>query len=95
MAAVRFKVPLKGVHIGPKCIDGSEFEADEDAHAHTKGCPPVGYICARSLSGLKALLIHELAHLAADAGHDDRWRRSVHRLGGRVPAAYKKRRRGQ
>ena len=90
---MRFKIPLTGVHIGPRCIDGSDYEPDADAHAHTKGCAPVGYICAKTLSSFKELMVHELAHLAADAGHDDRWRKSVHRLGGRVPAAYKKRQR--
>ena len=42
---------------------------------------------------LRECFIHEAAHLAADAGHDDAWRKSVRRLGGRVPAAYKKRKR--
>lgn len=93
---MRFKVPFKGVHIGPTCIDGSPFTQTERgdpemAHAHTTGCPPVGFICAKTLSAFRELLVHEIAHLAADSGHTDSWRRSVRRLGGRVPAAYKKR----
>lgn len=87
---MRFKVPLRGVHIGKTCVDGSEFEPNADAHAHTTGVPPVGWICAKTLSAFRELLVHEIAHLAADTGHDDQWRRSVHQLGGRVPAAYKK-----
>lgn len=88
---MRFKVPLRGVHIGSACIDGSEYGEGIEAHTHHKGSPPIGYICARSMRAFKEHLIHELAHLAADAGHDDKWRRSVRELGGRVPAAYKKR----
>lgn len=96
----RLKIPLIGVHIGPVCIDGEPFTvtergAPEGAHAHITDpkCrdPFLGWICAKDLSSLRVLLVHEIAHLAADAGHDDRWRRSVHRLGGRVTAAYRKR----
>jgi hypothetical protein len=90
---VRFKLPVRGVHIGPKCVDGSEYGPDIAAHAHPRGCPPVGWICARTLRDFREHIVHELAHLAADAGHDERWRLTVRRLGGRVPAAYKKRRR--
>lgn len=88
---MRFKVAFRGVWIGPKCIDGSDYEPNSDAHAHIKGSRPVGYICAKTLSAFRELLVHEIGHLAADAGHDDSWRRSVRRLGGRIPAAYKKR----
>ena len=98
---MRFKVPFVGVHIGPTCIDGEPFTitergAVESSHAHIKTKagnrdPYVGYICARDLDSLRKLLVHELAHLAANTGHDDRWRSKVHRLGGRVPAAYRKR----
>lgn len=91
---MRLKQPVRGFHIGPTCVDGSPFLVDEDAHAHISGSGgPRGYICARSRKLLVELLIHEIAHLAADTGHDDRWRKSVRRLGGRVPAAYKKKRR--
>ena len=92
---MRFKTPVKGVHIGSTCVDGSDWQPDEVAHAHTSETGPkhVGFICARTLSDLRTLLVHEIAHLASDSGHDDKWRRSVHRLGGRVPAAYKKRHR--
>jgi hypothetical protein len=93
---VRFKTPLKGVHIGPTCADGTPWDKREEAHAHIKESGSrglVGYVCARSLASLKRHLVHELAHLAADAGHNDQWRKSVKRLGARVPAAYKKRRR--
>ena len=86
---MRFKVPFKGAHIGPTCVDGSPF-LDEDAHAHTTGCNKTGWICARSLTAFRELLVHELAHLASDTGHDDQWRKSVRKLGGRVPAAYRK-----
>ena len=88
---MRFKVPVRGVHIGPTCVDGSEYELDTAAHAHTTGCTAPGWICARSLTDLKEFLVHELAHLASDSGHSDSWRQSVRQLGGRVPAAYKKR----
>jgi len=96
---MRFKVPVRGIHIGSTCVDGTPFDVGEEAHAHVNHKPgkadssnaTLGYICARSLSALSRHLVHEIAHLAADSGHDDRWRRSVRQLGGRVPAAYRKR----
>jgi len=98
---IKFKLPLRGVHIGPTCIDGEPFTVTErgdveSAHSHTTPRPGErdryrGFICARDLDSLKKLFVHELAHLVADAGHDDRWRQSVRKLGGRVPAAYRKR----
>lgn len=87
---MRLKQPVRGIHIGSTCVDGSAFGEDVAAHAHTSGHKPVGYICARSKRDLAAFLIHEIAHLAADSGHDERWRKSVKRLGGRVPAAYRR-----
>lgn len=87
---MRLRQPVRGIHIGPTCIDGSPFGETESAHAHTTGCRPVGYICARSKKDLAELLLHEIAHLASDSGHDDRWRRSLRRLSGHVPAAYRK-----
>ena len=67
---------------------------DVDAHAHIARTEPawaVGYICARSKRALLDSLLHEVAHLAADSGHDDKWRKKLTNLGGRVPAAHKKR----
>lgn len=96
----RFKVPLTGVHIGPTCVDGTEFghavvdgkRQEVAAHAHTEGSKrDLGMICAKTLSELRELLVHEMAHLVTRTGHDDPWRRSVHRLGGKVEAAYRKR----
>jgi hypothetical protein len=89
---VRFKTPLRGIHIGPKCIDGSEYGINVDAHAHITGTGRefLGFVCAKTLTNLRELLVHEIGHLAADTGHDDQWRKSVRRLGGRVPAAYKR-----
>ena len=88
---MRLKQPVRGIHVGPTCIDGQPFAPEVAAHAHISGCPPVGYICARSKHDLAEFLLHEIAHLASDSGHDDRWRRQLRRLGARVPAAYKKR----
>jgi hypothetical protein len=90
---VRFKTPLRGIHIGPTCVDGSDYEPDAAAHAHITGSGlkrDLGMVCAKTLTDLRDLLVHELAHLAADTGHNDHWRSSVRRLGGRVPAAYKR-----
>lgn len=88
---MRLKQPVRGIHIGATCVDGTEFGEDIAAHAHTSGHRPVGYVCARSKKDLAEFLVHEIAHLASDSGHDDKWRRSVKKLGGKVPAAYKKR----
>jgi len=95
---VRFKLPIRGVHIGKTCVDGTPFDPGELAHAHINhrdrkpdsGRATLGWICARSLTALREYLVHEIAHLASDSGHDERWRKSVKRLGGRVPAAYKR-----
>ncbi len=95
-----FKIPVKGVHIGPLCIDGTTFGKTEalrggqpaGAHAHTEEKDRFrGWICAISPVELQHLLTHEIAHLATNAGHDDRWRRAVRCMGGRVEAAYQKR----
>ncbi len=94
---MRLKQPVRGIHIGSTCVDGSPWGEGEMAHAHaSRGRQDsakwtTGYICARSKKDLATHLIHEIAHLAADSGHDDRWRKSVRKLGGRVPAAYRKR----
>ena len=85
---MRFKKPVRGVCIGC-CVDGSKIPADIAAHAHTAGAY-VGFICAPTRKDLVEHLIHEMAHLASDSGHDDSWRKSVRKLGGRVPAAYRK-----
>ena len=90
---MRLKQPVRGIHIGG-CVDGSAIPEDKAAHAHLTGSSPkwaIGYICAQSIPDLEYALLHEVAHLAADSGHDDLWRRRLKRLSGRVPAAYRKR----
>lgn len=82
---------LAGIFIGG-CVErgvGSSFRAQ--AHAHTRG-EKKGWICIRGWRRLyqRALLIHELAHILTSAGHDDRWRKKVRELGGRVEARYQK-----
>lgn len=89
---MRFKQPVRGIHIGG-CIDGNPLPPDVVAHAHLGSSYPkgyIGYICARSKSDLFEALLHELAHLAADSGHDEKWRKSLRKLGGHVPAANRK-----
>jgi hypothetical protein len=90
---VRLKQPVRGIFIGG-CIDGSPLPEDIAAHAHITRSQPawaVGYICARSKRDLWQFLLHEIAHLAADTGHDERWRTRMRGLGARIPAAHRKR----
>ena len=92
--SVRFKQEVRGYCIGC-CITGERLPPDIEAHAHISGSEPkwaVGYICARSMKDLRGALYHELAHLIADAGHDDKWRKEMNRLGARIPARHQKRR---
>ena len=94
---MRFKRPVKGIHIGG-CIDGQPLDEDEIAHAHLTGSLPkqyVGYICVRSKRDLANALFHELAHLAVDSGHDDKWRKEMRRLGARIPAKNRRKPRGK
>lgn len=97
----RFPREVAGVFAGG-CVArgvGSRFRAK--AHAHTSG-KRFGWLCFLSAKRLAAreLVIHELAHLLAGKGHDDRWRAKVLELGGtidEVPGllrSYRKRARG-
>lgn len=75
------------------CIDrgrGSSFR--RKAHAHISGCTNAGFICVRSIKrvfmrdGIRPshLMIHELAHIVSNQGHTDKWRKTVHKLGGHL-----------
>lgn len=98
---MRFKTPLRGVHIGSTCVDGTPLGKTKlsngkryavGAHTHFEG-EYAGWICAESAETFQSLLTHELAHLklGPESSHDDRWRNTVRRLGGTVSAAYQKR----
>ena len=92
---MRFKRPVRGIHIGG-FVDGGPLEPDEVAHAHLTGSQPkqyVGYICVRTKRELAGALFHELAHLASDSGHDDKWRTQMRRLGARIPAHNRRKKR--
>lgn len=71
---------LKGVFVGGcyKRGEGSRFRAK--AHTHYKE----GRICILSPARLaeKMLLLHELAHVLAPGGHDDKWRAKLLEIGG-------------
>lgn len=78
---------LKGVFVGG-CVergDGSSFRAS--AHAHSEGAWK-GWICVRgALEGRGGeklrdlpLMVHELAHIASNAGHTGKWRRAYTQL---------------
>jgi hypothetical protein len=90
---MRLKQPVRGIHIGG-CVTGEPLPADILAHAHISSTSPRwahGYICAHTKRDLLTALLEELAHLGADAGHNDSWRRKMRGLGARIPAAHRKR----
>lgn len=79
--------------------DGSSFRAK--AHAHCdKDDPYFGWICVRSPKRVfmkdkfplkpSMLMIHELAHILSVSGHNDKWRKTIKELGGRVEERYTK-----
>jgi hypothetical protein len=89
---IKFKQPVRGFNVGG-CVTGGPLPEDQIAHAHLAGSSPKwaqGFICAVSHPALIHALLHELAHLIANTGHDDRWRREMRRLGVRVPAEHRK-----
>jgi len=74
---------LRGVFVGG-CVArgvGSKFRAV--AHAHTTGVHR-GWICFRSRLWLhvRALWLHELAHIVTRSGHTPRWRLFLIQIGG-------------
>lgn len=88
---VRFKQPVRGFHIGG-CVTGEALPDDVAAHAHLRGSEPkwaIGYICAGTRRELVGTLLHELAHLIANDGHGEPWRREMRRLGARIPARHR------
>lgn len=91
---------VKGIFAGG-CVErgeGSRFRAK--AHAHTIGVKK-GWICVLSAKRLtlRALMLHEAAHVITGLGHVDKWREKVLEIGGtidEVPGllkSYRKRRR--
>jgi hypothetical protein len=68
----------------------------QHAHAHYSDPKVEGWICVRTISDLgrddrvSGTLMHELAHLVARTGHDDKWRRAMRRLGQFVAPAWQK-----
>lgn len=88
----RFK-EIKGFYIGKTCLfDGHKIK--ERAHAHIpsdKGGRCVGWICIRDGQYLwtinnkpSMLLLHEVAHILSDSGHNKKWRETYHKLGGKL-----------
>jgi predicted metal-dependent hydrolase len=85
---------LRGVCVGA-CPDGKAYLRDHRAHGHLE---PPGYkyrnwICVATPYDFNATTIaHELAHLLVGHEiHNDRWRRQMRALGGRVERRYQKR----
>jgi len=78
---------IKGISVG-RCIcplyDPKDIGKTDFAHAHSPEEGYRGWICVESRAVLrnKAIMLHELAHIIANAGHNDKWRRCVIRLGG-------------
>ena len=93
---------VKSVCVG-SCVDGTDWRDRELAHAHTRSTRDryPGCICVRSWDDLfqgrnmrvSAVVLEELAHLRADAGHTEAWRREMHKLGQPIPPMHRKRKR--
>lgn len=74
------------------CIDPSgatPLRAEHEAHVHVDRSARVafeGWICIRTARalGFRELLLHEVAHLLTRRGHDERWRRKVREIGGKL-----------
>ena len=80
---------LRGVFVGG-CVErgvGSKFRAT--AHAHTGGAHR-GFICFRSDKWLhvKAVWLHELAHVVTRSPHSPRWRQFLLQIGGTLDPVY-------
>jgi len=78
---------VKGIFVGG-CVErgeGSRFRAK--AHSHIKGHYK-GWICFLSERRLDSneLMLHEVAHVISESGHDDKWRETVLRIGGTLDA---------
>jgi hypothetical protein len=88
------KLPIvKGVCVGG-CIDPEDeaFNGSLFAHAHIKDDPIPGWICFKSryllLPKFECLHLHELAHLVSGIGHNERFRRALLSIGGRLDGCY-------
>lgn len=97
-ACLRNHKQLKGVYVGG-CINGINWDQTKYggvftrnviplAHAHTSRIINPGWMCLQHENYLQEpyLLIHELAHILSDQGHNDRWRKKVLELGGTLDA---------
>lgn len=77
---------VKGVFVGG-CVkrgDGSRFRAKAHSHDSNSFLDFGGWICFLSAKRLTAreLVLHELAHILAPGGHNDKWRAKVLEIGG-------------
>jgi hypothetical protein len=80
---------VRGVFVGG-CVErgvGSRFRAK--AHAHFAG-PHRGWICFLSAKWLhvRALWLHELAHVVTREGHTARWRLFLLQIGGTLDPVF-------
>lgn len=86
-----FAHQLKGLAVGG-CVDPARetrMEGGTLAHCHVSRKGRVdfdGWICVKSarVLGFRLLLLHEVGHLLTRRGHDDRWRKKVRAIGGRL-----------
>jgi hypothetical protein len=97
---------VKNICVG-RCVNHDDWQDTDDgvhcyreqAHAHVKGCDHPGWICVRNprhvLSGssrhVSGLLLHELAHLISQSGHNETWRQTMRGLGQTIPKQYQRR----
>jgi hypothetical protein len=93
---------VSGISIGC-CVDGTAWKDTRDytvhAHAHLGPGRYFGRICVRSWADLfrgqtkhvSDVVLEELAHLRAQAGHTEPWRREMRKLGAPIPAHHRRR----
>lgn len=81
---------VEGVYIG-ECASHHPFDGAL-AHAHTRNTDDERYwgsICfLNPLAFVKPLVLHEIAHLIANADHNGKWRRTLRRIDGTLDEVY-------
>jgi hypothetical protein len=83
---------LRGVAVGGCIETGKPLPSLVIAHAHVDADHLHGWLCFADIADLNPTTVtHELAHvLRRNYRHDEAWKRTVRKLGGRVERRYLK-----